>query len=299
MASNLKQSNILLCGSSRVGKSTLINAICQQQLAKSSTSLNSVTKKIDRYSYECSYGQSTHETIIWDTPGIESWNENDVRSYTASLIEQTQPLCMIYCASPGSFAVLDHVAWLVSECYRKNIFCALVCTNMWAGRNRQDIVNEFCRILSSAHPKIQPNKEDNIVYYDRVALVAMVNSQEYIDKDFGVTKPPSGVEELIFGIGKCLKRDLMFSWFRTVSQNSSFWSKMSSKLNGLFKIPTKTFNSLYEHATTVLEFLFDLSDFPDEYNTQTDDDDTSFITSDTVSFHLKKSMKTRNSLFCF
>jgi hypothetical protein len=41
----------------------------------------------------------------------------------------------------------------------------------------------------------------------------MVNSQEYTDEDFGVTKPPSGVEELIFGIAKSLNRDLMFAWF--------------------------------------------------------------------------------------
>ncbi|CAF1055972.1 unnamed protein product [Didymodactylos carnosus] len=128
---------------------------------------------------------------------------------------------MIYCASPGSFAVLDHVAWLASECHRKNIFCALVCTNMWAGRNREDIVNEFCRLLNTVHPDIQRKKEDNIIYYNRVALVAMVNSKEYVDKGFGVTKPPAGIEELIFGIAKCLDRDHMFAWFRTVSQNPS------------------------------------------------------------------------------
>jgi ribosome biogenesis GTPase A len=70
MAKNLKQSNILLCGSSRVEKSTLINAICQKQLAKSNATLNSLTNKIDRYSYEYSNRQIIHQTVIWDTPGI-------------------------------------------------------------------------------------------------------------------------------------------------------------------------------------------------------------------------------------
>jgi hypothetical protein len=287
MANNRKQSNILLCGSSRVGKSTLINAICQQKLAKSSASLNSLTERIDRYSYEYSNGQTIHETIIWDTPGIESWDENEVRNYMASLIEQTQPLCMIYCASPGSFAVLNHVAWLVSECHRKNIFCALVCTNMWAGRNRKEIVDEFCRILNTVHPKIRPNKEDNIIYYDHVALVTMVNSQEYTDKDFGVIKPPSGVEELIFGIAKCLNRDLMFAWFRSVAQNTSFWTKMSSKLSNLLKVPTETFTSLYGHAATFLDYLLESLDPAAEYNMPMTHDNTLFTTRDTVNIDWK------------
>ncbi|UJR24466.1 hypothetical protein I4U23_005841 [Adineta vaga] len=265
MVENLRQTNILLCGSARVGKSTLINAICQRKLTKTSESLNSVTKTVDRYSYECGDGKTTHETIIWDSPGIESWNENDVRSYMSSLIEQTQPLCMIYCASPGSFAVLEHVAWLVSECYKKNIFCALVCTNMWAGRHRQEIVKEFCRLLNNVHPTANRIEEDGIVYYGNVALVTMVNSQEYVDLDFDVRKPPSGVEELIFGIGKCLKRDLMFAWFRSVSQNTSFWTKMSSKLSSLLHIPTDTFNSLYEGASTFMDFLFDIDSYQSEY----------------------------------
>ncbi|CAF1402028.1 unnamed protein product [Rotaria sp. Silwood1] len=260
MTNHLKQSNILLCGSARVGKSTLINAICQQKLAKSTASLNSVTKSVTTYSYECSNDQSTHKTIIWDTPGIESWNENDVRSYLASLIEQAQPLCMIYCASPGSFAILDHIQWLLHECSRKNIFCALVCTNMWTGRYRQEVVNEFCRLLSLVHPNIHPTTEGNIIYYDKVALVTMVNSQEYVDEDFSVKKPPSGVEELIFGIGQCLNRDLMFAWFRSVSQNFSFWSTMSSKLSNLLNVPTEAFYSLYENTVNLLTFLFDLSD---------------------------------------
>ncbi|CAF1377523.1 unnamed protein product, partial [Adineta steineri] len=87
MSHNVRESNILLCGSSRVGKSTLINAICQQNLIKSNQSLNSNTKTIEQYSFESSFNNSIHKTIFWDTPGIESWNEDDIHNYMDSLIE--------------------------------------------------------------------------------------------------------------------------------------------------------------------------------------------------------------------
>ena len=284
---NIKQTNILLCGSSRVGKSTLINAICQQKLAKSNESLNSLTKQIEQYSYEYTNGKIIYRTTIWDTPGIESWNEFEVRTYMSSLIEQTKPLCMIYCASPGSFACLNHLQWLVLECYKKKIFSALVCTNMWSGRNRQEIIEEFIKILNNVHPNIKPIEEDNIIYFDNIALVTMVNSQEYIDKDFGVCKPSSGVEQLIFGIAKCLNRELMFAWFRSVAQNKSFWSKMSSKISNLFKIPTTTFDSIYQSATNFLEEFFDTYEFAPDYSTPINYDNTIFTTTtNTVVFYL-------------
>lgn len=265
MAQNVIESNILICGSSRVGKTSLINAICQKELSKSNASLSSDTKNIERYSAQTVIDGVTYETNFWDTPGIESWNENDVRNYMALLIEKTHPICMIYCASPGSFAVLDHVAWMVSECHQKNIFSALVCTNMWSGRNRQVVVDEFCKLLHKIHPEIEPKKEDGIIYYDRVALVTMVNSVELVDEDFDVRKPPSGINELIFGIAKCLNRDFMIAWFRAVSNNQSFWTTMSSRLSGLLKIPYEKFNTFFEHAGNFLNSILDYIDDDDDY----------------------------------
>ncbi|CAF1139041.1 unnamed protein product [Rotaria magnacalcarata] len=264
MSETVKESNILICGSSRVGKTSLINAICQKELSRSNTGLNSDTKSIDKYSSRTIVGDVTYETNFWDTPGIESWNENEIRSYMASLIEKTHPICMIYCASPGSFAVLDHVAWMVAECYSKHIFCALVCTNMWAGRNRQSILDEFCKLLNTVHPQIKPTKEEGITYYDRVALVTMVNSIEHVDEDFGVTKPASGINELIFGIAKCLERDFMIAWFRIVYDNKSFWTTMSSKLSTLLHVPYEKFNIFYQHAENFLSQLLDFMEFDDD-----------------------------------
>ncbi|CAF1260179.1 unnamed protein product [Adineta steineri] len=181
---------------------------------------------------------------------------------------------MIYCASPGSFALLNRLVWIINECHKKNIFCALVCTNMWSGRNRQIVVDELCRVLNNVHPQIKSTKEDGIIYYDNVALVTMVNSIEYIDEDFNVNKPQSGIDELIFGIGKCLQRDFMFAWLRTVSHNESFWKNMLSKLNILFQIPSDKFNNFYQHAGNFLGYLFGFNDDDYRYITNTNTKNT-------------------------
>ncbi len=41
-----QQFNVVVCGSARVGKSTLVNALCGRELAQTSSSLSSKTDKI-------------------------------------------------------------------------------------------------------------------------------------------------------------------------------------------------------------------------------------------------------------
>lgn len=219
--------NIVLCGAPRVGKSSLINAICQQRIAKNSVTLDSSTKHLTKYQVEYAQNDNLHQTIFWDLPGIESWNENDVRDHINKLITATKPLCMIFCASPGSFAKLEHVEWLVSECAKQKIFCALVCTNMWAGRSRKEVLNEFRDILQKIHPNIQPFEADKVIQFGNVGLCTMVNSEIYIDDDIGIRKDPSGVNELILSISKCLDQESRSTWLQVISENKSFWSQMT------------------------------------------------------------------------
>jgi len=170
---------------------------------------------------------------------------------------------LIYCASPGSFVSLNNLTSIVFECHQRNIYCALVCTNKWSGPQRQIVIKEFCQVLNLIYPEIEPNKEDEIIYYDRFGLVTMVNSVEYVDEDFGIVKGPSGVDELIFGISKSLQRDSMFLWLTTVSHNKSFWTKMSSKLGDLLQIPFDKLDNLVQHAQNFLEYLLDI---PEDYS---------------------------------
>ena len=260
MNASQTESNILLCGSARVGKSSLINAICQQSLAETSPSLNSCTKHATCYTMEYTDGEYSHRTNFWDTAGIESWDEAEVRCNTAALIEQTKPVCLIYCASPGSFARLEQLEWLVSECARQKVFCALVCTNMWAGQNRRKVLEEFRTILANVFPYSKPEDEDRVTYFGRHALCTMVNSETYVDDDFGARKEPSGVNELIFGIGKCLERDCMLAWLRVVAQNKPFWAAMSTKLSAILRFPIDSVKFLWEYPAGLINWCFQSAD---------------------------------------
>ena len=125
-------------------KSTLINAICDHSFAKTSPGLDSCTKEISRYvlKSKCRVDDEliAYTYNFWDTPGFESWNECDIRTNVNRIVEKpkSDPLCMIYCACPGSFANTTQLRWLLDVCIReKHIFCALVVTNKWAGQKEQ------------------------------------------------------------------------------------------------------------------------------------------------------------------
>ena len=128
IADTFKEINIVICGSPRVGKSTLINAICGEQVAKAEPGLNSCTTRISRYHLR---GDTTvdsntinYEYNFWDTPGFENWTQDDIRKRLEKILQKPKSdiLCMIYCASPGSFANLQQLGWMVDECMKRQIF---------------------------------------------------------------------------------------------------------------------------------------------------------------------------------
>ena len=235
-----KQFSIVVCGSPRVGKSSLIKALCESQSIPTSDSLNPHTNQIERYVLKRTSlieNDSTEYAInIYDTPGLESWNDDDVRPYFTKLMTESQPICMIYCASPGSFARLDHLRWLIDTCIQSNIFCALVCTNKYAGgsQQRKQILDDFDSVLSNYQ---NLKKEENeIIFYGEVGLRACVNSIPYEDTDLEIRRPIEGLDQLIFAILKSLKNDKAVGWIYTISQNESFWSNMSKSISTYYGI---------------------------------------------------------------
>jgi GTPase SAR1 family protein len=231
--------NVIICGSARVGKSTLINAICDRTLAKTSPGLDSCTKEVSRYVLKetCCVNKEwiTYTYNFWDTPGFESWNETDIRTNFNKIMQKpkSDPLCMIYCASPGSFADTQQIKWLLDVCIREHkLLCALVVTNKWAGEKKQRlaILNTYKELLVNYHE--QTSDEHGITYFGNAALCTMVNAQPYIDEDQDINHPQQGVDELIEGIMTCFDDDgKIFHWCMAALQKKG----LKNNFKGIMK----------------------------------------------------------------
>ncbi len=230
--------NIIVCGSARVGKSTLINAICGQILAQTNPGLDSCTKAISRYVLQQTCRVDKEEISytynFWDTPGFESWNETDIRTNFKKIMQKpkSDPLCMIYCASPGSFADTQQLKWLLDVCIGEHkLLCALVVTNKWAGQKAQRVavLDKYQQLLSNYHH--QTTEEDGIIYFGNVGLCTMVNAQPYIDEDLNINYEEEGVDELVEGIMTCLDDDgKVFHWCMAVMQKKGIQNNFKGKM---------------------------------------------------------------------
>jgi GTPase SAR1 family protein len=259
-----KQFNIVVCGSAHVGKSTLVNALCGKEVAStSSSSLCSETDQIEKYFLnrisiptDEERNSIEYSIAIYDTPGIESWTKEHLQKYFSKIMMESNPLCMIYCASPGSFARLDQLQWIIDTAIQSNIFCALVCTNKYSGgsQRRNHVLNDFHSLLSRYHTM---TKDDNqIKYYGDVALCTSVNSIRYEDEDFEVKKEVEGINELLFGITSLLKDDKLAAWCYTIAENDSFWLTTTNQISKLFQIARPVIEELVQkHGKHVAKFL--------------------------------------------
>ncbi|CAF0805552.1 unnamed protein product [Adineta steineri] len=240
-----KDTHIIVCGSPRVGKSTLINAICGREVAEAREGLASVTHSISSYTMEgechSESGPKKYKYNFWDTPGFESWEKDDIRSKMKSIIEEpdAKPICMIFCASPSTWVDLTQLEWLLDKCIiKKHIFCALVCTNKYAGqlRSRRAVLESFNKLLSK-YVDTPPREANDITFYGNIGLCASVNSEPY-ELDDNIL-PKSGINELIYGITESLVDEHVLNWCLVVLENKGFWDNYQQKVTSKFKAVTK------------------------------------------------------------
>jgi len=231
----LDQFGILLCGTARVGKSTLINAICGQEVCKTSAKLDSCTQEVQKYSVTLEYNEKNQkaQTIVnfWDSPGIEDWTETSVKKYVLELMNNSNPICMLYCASPGTLAKTETVRWFCEACHGSGIFFALVCTNKFAGTKdqREACQKQFKEILAEVAGKQPYLDEPNKIWRcHKVGMVAEVNSVPF-DNELGHADP-QGVNELCYVMMEELDKEKLKGWCITLLKNRSFWQTMGHKI---------------------------------------------------------------------
>ncbi len=239
------QFNILIIGGARVGKSQLINTLCgDENLAKTSASLDSCTKEIKCYTMKKNEEQTPDvdpfQINFYDTPGVESWTDENGMTTMRKFIEDKNPVCIIYCASPGSFAVLKQLQQLLAFCKKKQIFCALVCTNMWSNPNRKIVLKEFEKELSFFGARVIKQFEQQhdqslheVIHFGDGALCTMVNSKEYCNPAISpIKKPVQGIDELIHCIMEKLDDEKLLGWCHAVLYRRSYWEKIRQKTTG-------------------------------------------------------------------
>jgi small GTP-binding protein len=235
-----KAFDILLMGSPRVGKSTLINAILKKDMAQTSAGRNACTSAMAYYEYEEVYTSSIDNTSvttstcsirIWDAPGIEDWTKLDVSKHIKELIKEKNPICLIYCASPGSYADVKHMQIIIEECKKLEVFVALVVTNMYASNEVDDILEEFKTLL--AQHSSQTKAVGDVFHYGTIGLCTLVNSIEYESR--GVKMKPTGIDELMLGIMNSLSEEKLLQWCFALMDNGPFWIRAQSRI-------WKTFN---------------------------------------------------------
>jgi GTPase SAR1 family protein len=149
----LQEFTFVVCGAPRTGKSTLINAIINKELAPTKSGPSPVTLETISYTIEGTCPEKLQDSQkfrinIWDTKGITTWDQT-----IANIITEKNPMCMILCSSPGSFAKDEFIRPLITQCVSLKVFIALVCTNQWndSDEKRTKTMQEFHDLLQVSY----------------------------------------------------------------------------------------------------------------------------------------------------
>ena len=97
---NSKEVNIFITGKTGVGKSTLVNGLVGDKLAKEGESLDPETAEVTRYEKKFDWNKDEPITVkVWDSPGLQDGTSNEAQ-YLADMKEKCSDMDIcIYCVS--------------------------------------------------------------------------------------------------------------------------------------------------------------------------------------------------------
>lgn len=190
ISSDLKTANIMVAGKTGTGKSTLLNAIFGEDVAKTGTG-RPVTEHIDEYK---------HDSIpihIWDTVGLEldsaktRQSIDEIKKTIASKSESKDELDQIhaiwYCINSGSNRYEGAELDFIKELYSIGVPFTIVLTQCYGAKKR---IAEFEDIINAI------NQGMGLKDIPIIRVLAKDYEIE-IDDDQTVTKPAFGLEELV------------------------------------------------------------------------------------------------------
>jgi len=244
--SNLSDFSFVVIGPPRVGKSTLINAITNKEVARTKPGFESCTKRIEEFNFNVSSSDGTPRTLhFYDVPGIESWQNSDVDAFLEELSAKTNPIAAFVLVSPGCFADKENFEYVIKTLAKKQMAIAFVLTNIYAGSEEQvKGMWEQLRLLAMSIKEgltVETIADELIIWKN--CLMVKVNAKDYQRKNpRGVLEiyEKHNVNNLLLNVFKLLTEDKVEGWCFALLENRSFWEKMHHQVQGFFQelLPT-------------------------------------------------------------
>lgn len=147
-------------------------------------------------------GRTTLIKALWPVvPATDQILKCDVDQDLYDILDKGTSMCVIYCASPCSYANESSIKLICSKSLKSFIFVILVCTNMYAGSNEQrlGVYRTFKKILASVTNSIpeeiiSSNDSEIGLFYQDLGMVINVNSTKF-SNELG-EKEIEGIDEL-------------------------------------------------------------------------------------------------------
>lgn len=262
--------DIVVIGRARIGKSTFLGAMINEDIGKPSAEHG--TLNLDCY-VRTKTSKNTITTIrYWDTKGLENWTTNEE---ALTLIHQlntrgVKPFIVFYCASANGVINRTVVETIFQYFLGKKISMYYIITNHYSmnKKDREEQLNlarsVFRNVLSYSKLEVDFVEKGNkfvleVICGDYKCGLASVNSIPFIDEDENIHHEKKNVEEVMLMVISKLNNEELGEFMLATLNNISFWNKLGAKIaakfNELVDRVTDVVQMIYENRTLIIDFM--------------------------------------------
>ena len=237
-----KHTEFLVCGPTRVGKSTLIKALTGCNVP-TSASLNSDTKFAMGYRYR------DEEVIFWDTKGFETWNKCVLNDFWREHFTDKRilPSFCLFCVGNGAHADLNLIRYMFeSYLFHYEIPVCWVITK--AGGTDIDQLRTYINEGIELVGKITAVVQETIAWKTEKGYIVRVNSIDTklaIPGCVPITIKQFGINTLMYVLATNISYSSRKHLMKLYKENEGYLSYFAAGL----------FESAYKIGIPVLKFL--------------------------------------------